>query len=296
MASVSSGAGPERPRDAAEEPCGPLRSTRILPSLASAGRLFGASAVPADRSPAEATRARRTRSWNEYARADVGPARGVVEHTVSGAGTRVARGRARLLSRSRAAGPRAARKKLCEPPEQDRVPRSADVERVTSAHVRDGGLSVNLSESDAARRLLRRPLPRPAAPVTDVRPDAPLADRMRPRTLDEILGQEEVLAPGKPLRRAIETDYLRSLILWGPPGSGKTTLAHVIRRRTRAPLRGDERRALGRQGAARGPAATPRSAASASSGAPSCSSTRSTATTRRSRTRCSRTWSRATWC
>ena len=65
------------------------------------------------------------------------------------------------------------------------------------------------------------------------RPDAPLADRMRPRTLDELLGQDEALGPGKPLRRAIESDELRSLILWGPPGSGKTTLAHVVRRRTR---------------------------------------------------------------
>jgi putative ATPase len=66
------------------------------------------------------------------------------------------------------------------------------------------------------------------------RPDAPLADRVRPRTLEEILGQDEVLGPGRPLRRAIEQDQLRSLILWGPPGSGKTTLAHVIRRRTKA--------------------------------------------------------------
>ncbi|HET8647737.1 MAG TPA: AAA family ATPase, partial [Vicinamibacteria bacterium] len=74
----------------------------------------------------------------------------------------------------------------------------------------------------------------PAERVEDApRPDAPLADRIRPRTLEEILGQEEVLGPGKPLRRAIESDYLRSMILWGPPGSGKTTLAHVIRRRTR---------------------------------------------------------------
>jgi len=66
------------------------------------------------------------------------------------------------------------------------------------------------------------------------RRDAPLADRIRPRTLDEILGQEEVLGPDRPLRRAIEQDSVRSLILWGPPGSGKTTLAHVIRRTTRA--------------------------------------------------------------
>jgi putative ATPase len=66
------------------------------------------------------------------------------------------------------------------------------------------------------------------------RKDAPLADRIRPRTLDEILGQQEVLGPGRPLRRAIEQDELRSLVLWGPPGSGKTTLAFVIRRMTRA--------------------------------------------------------------
>src|SRR5512140_3831134 len=71
-------------------------------------------------------------------------------------------------------------------------------------------------------------------PAGEPRPDAPLADRVRPRTLDEILGQEEVLGPGRPLRRAIEQDQLRSLILWGPPGSGKTTLALVIRRLTRA--------------------------------------------------------------
>jgi putative ATPase len=75
--------------------------------------------------------------------------------------------------------------------------------------------------------------PEAVPPETGPRPDAPLADRVRPRTLEEMLGQEEVLAPGKPLQRAIESDYLRSMILWGPPGSGKTTLAHVIRRRTR---------------------------------------------------------------
>jgi putative ATPase len=74
---------------------------------------------------------------------------------------------------------------------------------------------------------------RPAG-AGEPRPDAPLADRIRPRSLDEILGQEEVLGPGRPLRRAIEQDQLRSLILWGPPGSGKTTLAFVIRRLTRA--------------------------------------------------------------
>src|SRR5512135_30550 len=58
--------------------------------------------------------------------------------------------------------------------------------------------------------------------------EAPLADRMRPRTLDEIVGQDHLLGRGKVLRQAIESDHLPSMILWGPPGSGKTTLAMVI--------------------------------------------------------------------
>jgi putative ATPase len=60
----------------------------------------------------------------------------------------------------------------------------------------------------------------------------PLAARMRPRTLDEILGQEHLLAPGRALRRALEADKVPSMVLWGPPGSGKTTLAEVIARLT----------------------------------------------------------------
>jgi putative ATPase len=71
-------------------------------------------------------------------------------------------------------------------------------------------------------------------PAPKKRAPAPLAERMRPRTFDELVGQEDVLAPGKPLREAIERDLLQSIILWGPPGTGKTTLARIIAETTRA--------------------------------------------------------------
>lgn len=61
-----------------------------------------------------------------------------------------------------------------------------------------------------------------------MRAGAPLAARLRPRTLDEVIGQDELVGPGRPLRRLMETDTLSTVILWGPPGTGKTTLAEII--------------------------------------------------------------------
>ncbi|MBQ5771334.1 MAG: AAA family ATPase, partial [Clostridia bacterium] len=63
---------------------------------------------------------------------------------------------------------------------------------------------------------------------------APLADRMRPRTLDEFMGQKQIVGEGKLLRRAIEADRLTSSIFWGPPGTGKTTLASIVAETTNA--------------------------------------------------------------
>jgi len=86
------------------------------------------------------------------------------------------------------------------------------------------------ASSGSSRHGARIPDPRTEPPA----PDAPLADRVRPRTLDELEGQEALVGPGSILRRAIEADEMKSIILWGPPGTGKTTLAWIIARHTQA--------------------------------------------------------------
>jgi putative ATPase len=74
----------------------------------------------------------------------------------------------------------------------------------------------------------------PPKPQDKTNERVPLAERARPDTLDEIVGQEELLGPGRPLRHAVEIDRIPSMILWGPPGTGKTTLARVIAQVTNA--------------------------------------------------------------
>jgi hypothetical protein len=116
----------------------------------------------------------------------------------------------------------------------------------------------------------------------------PLAERLRPRNIDEVIGQQHLLGPGKPLRVAFESGEPHSMILWGPPGVGKTTLARLMANAfdaefiaLSAVLSGvkDIREAVER------PSSSARMA-----GARWCSSTRCIASTRASRTRSCRTW------
>ncbi|HKV42720.1 MAG TPA: replication-associated recombination protein A [Blastocatellia bacterium] len=89
-------------------------------------------------------------------------------------------------------------------------------------------------EPDLASRLFEEPDQYADAQKQIPRSDRPLADRMRPLTLDELVGQQRIVGPGRALRKMIEDDRLASIILWGPPGTGKTTLARIIAHATAA--------------------------------------------------------------
>ncbi len=112
----------------------------------------------------------------------------------------------------------------------------------------------------------------------------PLASRMRPRTLEEFAGQRHLLGEGKVLRQLIDRDRVPSMIFWGPPGVGKTTLARIIADTDPGQFHRFQRRDQRHQRDPRGHADAPRRTA-ASAKRPSYSSTRFTASTRRSRMR-----------
>jgi len=82
--------------------------------------------------------------------------------------------------------------------------------------------------------LFAEPVDRVNSPVVEDSGNRPLADRMRPRMLDDLVGQQKLVGPGRALRKMIEEDRLQSLIFWGPPGTGKTTLARIIAESTSA--------------------------------------------------------------
>src|SRR5215831_1852827 len=92
----------------------------------------------------------------------------------------------------------------------------------------------DLFETPPAKAAGRAPTGAGAAPGPEGAAPAPLADRMRPRTLDEIVGQAHLIGPGKLLSETIAGDRVPSMVLWGPPGSGKTTLARVLSRTTKS--------------------------------------------------------------
>src|SRR5439155_14899798 len=72
------------------------------------------------------------------------------------------------------------------------------------------------------------PAPRRISPRVPHMAEAPLATRMRPRTLEEVVGQRHLIGPGRPLSLLVQSGHIPSLLLWGPAGSGKTTIAHLV--------------------------------------------------------------------
>ena len=94
--------------------------------------------------------------------------------------------------------------------------------------------TASIYEPDDEGRLFEEPAPQVRSNVRSGKEGRPLADRMRPRSLDEFVGQDRLVGAGRALRKMIEGDQLHSIIFWGPPGAGKTTLAEIIASSTSA--------------------------------------------------------------
>ena len=120
-------------------------------------------------------------------------------------------------------------------------------------------------------------------------PESPLAVRMRPRTLDELVGQEQLRAAGSPLRQLVEGDQAMSLLLWGPPGTGKTTIASILSRNTGRRFVEVSAVSAGVK-EVRAAIDAARAELAAAGGRRCCSSTRCTGSPRPSRTRCCPGW------
>ncbi|WP_247708753.1 AAA family ATPase [Streptomyces sp. C3-3] len=122
----------------------------------------------------------------------------------------------------------------------------------------------------------------PTLPLFDEEPSRPLADRLRPTRLDEVVGQDHLLAPDAPLGRMVAAQRLSSAILWGPPGVGKTTIARLLAHAGTWPSNRSRPPSPASPTCAK--SSPPRKAGAPSARAPCCSSTRSTASTAPSRT------------
>src|SRR5215831_19966538 len=124
--------------------------------------------------------------------------------------------------------PASTRSSISPSPSPDHTPSPPQGEGRRSSRAGHGKASAEFNKGSLPRRILPFvDLFDPPVSSTPA-PPAPLADRMRPKSLDEVVGQQHLIGPGKVLRRSLQEGRLHSMILWGPPGTGKTTLASLM--------------------------------------------------------------------